>query len=73
MICRGTSPHKSLHFLFGGKNMDYEKMVVKILDDVERILREEALFSQGANIRIEIGRDRVSTISYEIKDKAVVI
>ena len=52
--------------------MNYDEMVKKILKEVEHILKDEAALSQGANIEIEIGSDRITTITYEIKDKAVV-
>ena len=52
--------------------MNYKETVEKILKEVEHILIDDAGASNGANIKIEIGRDRVATISYEIVEKVVV-
>ena len=49
----------------------YNEQVKAIVKEVERILTEEARMSQGVKIEIEMSRDEIPYISYEIREKVV--
>lgn len=49
----------------------YDTQVDMVLQEVEHILREEASRSQGVRITIDMGVDRVTTVSYEVEEKVV--
>ena len=52
--------------------MNYKEIVGEILKQVEHILIDEGATSQGVSITIELERDSVPMVSYEITNKAVI-
>ena len=48
---------------------NFESRVQTICKEVERLLLEEGQFSHDILIVVEMGVDRVDSISFEVKDK----
>ena len=49
--------------------VNFERRVQNICEEVKRLLLEEGQFSHEITIIVEMGLDRVDSISFEVKDK----